>query len=227
MQTLNDLGVARQSGWFPNGVDPEFFAPSDEPYDPDQICFIGRMDYYPNQQAMIFFCNEVLPSIQAQRPATRLIVVGAEPSSEIRALGRLPGVTVTGTVADVRPPVRASALSVAPLLIARGTQNKILESMAMGVPVVCSDSAAQGVDAVPGEHLLTAGSRDAWVERIMGVLNHSTERQRLAESGRNRVLTHHSWAASMQKLDGIIGSLMEALRVTKQADLATTNNVGG
>ena len=217
--TLDELGAARQSGWFPNGVDAEYFAPTDKPYDPDQICFIGRMDYYPNQQAMIFFCNEVMPLIQAQRPATRLIVVGAEPSPEIRALAHKPGVTVTGTVPDVRPPVRASALSVAPLFIARGTQNKILESMAMGVPVVCSERAANGVDAVPNEHLLTAGTTDVWVERITGIMNSSEERQRLSEAGRNRVLSHHSWSASMRKLNAIVASVTEtpARRITPAA----------
>ena len=84
LETLRGFDAARQTDWFPNGVDAEFFSPTDEPYDPDQICFIGRMDYYPNQQAMLNFCNSVLPLIQVRRPATKLTIVGAEPSVEIR-----------------------------------------------------------------------------------------------------------------------------------------------
>ena len=98
LDTLRSQGTAPQSDWFPNGVDSQFFAPTDEMYDADQICFIGRMDYYPNQQAMHFFCDEVLPLIHAQRPKTKLVIVGAEPSAEIEKLGEKDGVTVTGTV---------------------------------------------------------------------------------------------------------------------------------
>ncbi|HKZ72469.1 MAG TPA: TIGR03087 family PEP-CTERM/XrtA system glycosyltransferase, partial [Steroidobacteraceae bacterium] len=156
LETLESFGTGARTGWFPNGVDAEYFRPGAEPYDPDTVCFVGRMDYYPNQQAVVAFCDDVLPAIRAVRPAAKLTIVGAEPSREIRALAARPGVEVTGSVADVRPHVRRAALTVAPLRIARGTQNKILESMAMAVPVVASTAAAGGVDGVPGRHLLVA-----------------------------------------------------------------------
>lgn len=207
LDTLRGFEAATSSDWFPNGVDAQFFAPTEASYDPDQICFIGRMDYYPNQQAMLYFCNEILPAIRARRPTTKLLIVGAEPSTEIRNLGKNPGVTVTGTVPDVRDYVRGSALSVAPLAIARGTQNKILESMAMGVPVVCSKNAAGGVDAVPGKHLLVADSSSAYKESIIRLLEAADERQALSSAARQRVLASHSWPASMSKLDTIIESV--------------------
>ncbi|MGH8235464.1 MAG: glycosyltransferase family protein, partial [Steroidobacteraceae bacterium] len=94
------------------------------------------------------------------------------------------------------------------LEIARGTQNKILESMAMGVPVVCSPQASGGVDAIAGEHLLTAGGTDEYVETIATVLGSRAERQRLALAGRTRVLTHHSWESSMRRLDGLIDGVL-------------------
>jgi len=206
-ETLRDFQAASRTDWFPNGVDSEYFAPSDAPYDADQICFIGRMDYYPNQQAMLFFCNSVLPLIRVRRPSVRLVIVGAEPSSDIRKLEQKPDISVTGTVPDVRPYIRRSALSVAPLEIARGTQNKILESMAMGVPVVCSENAANGVDAAAGEHILTANSAEAYVNSITRILDSREERQRLALAARNRVRTHHNWAVSMKKLDGIVAAV--------------------
>lgn len=204
LESLRALGATGPSDWFPNGVDAGFFAPDDTPYEPDLIAFVGRMDYFPNQQGVTGFCRDILPALRARRPGLRFSIVGADPPESIRALAREPGVEVTGSVPDVRPHVRRAALTVAPLAIARGTQNKILESMAMGVPVVCSREASGGVDAVAGEHLLEASSPSLWVEAIASILDDPPTRQRLSVAGRERVLSHHSWAASMHRLDGII-----------------------
>ena len=204
LESLRALGVTKPSDWFPNGVDAQFFAPDGAPYEPDLVAFVGRMDYYPNQQGVIGFCRDVLPQLRAKRPGVRFAIVGADPPAHIRALGDLPGVTVTGSVPDVRPHVRRAALTVAPLAIARGTQNKILESMAMGVPVVCSPEASGGVDAVAGEHLRVASKPAEWVSTIEDILGNEAVRQQLSVAGRERVLSHHSWAASMRRLDGIV-----------------------
>lgn len=207
-QTLTGYGIDTPSDWFPNGVDSTFFAPTDEPYDPDTIVFIGRMDYYPNQQCMFDFVAEVLPLLKEKRPTVKLQIVGADPSPAIRRLGEIPGVSVTGSVPDVRPYAKRAALTVAPLRIARGTQNKILEAMAMGVPVVCSDVAAGGVDAVPNEHLLTANTPSETCDAILRILESPVERARLAHAGRARVLSHHAWSSSMKRLDTIIERCM-------------------
>ncbi len=212
LETLRGFDAAPQSDWFPNGVDAEFFSPTDEPYDPDRICFIGRMDYYPNQQAMLNFCDDVFPRILERRPGAKLVIVGAEPSSKILSLMKRPGITVTGTVPDVRDYVRRSALSIAPLAIARGTQNKILESMAMGVPVVCSEIAAGGVDAVAEEHILTADGPSRLSEQVFRVLESADERSRLSTAARDRVVRRHNWSSSMKKLDQIIGRVTDAAK---------------
>jgi len=162
------------------------------------------MDYYPNQECMFRFCRDVLPALRARDPQVTLTIVGADPSPAVRRLGEQPGVTVTGSVPDVRPYVRRAAAMVAPLNIARGTQNKILESMALGVPVVASRIAAGGVDAVPGEHLLVAQTTQEYVDAIAGVLEHPERRSALAAAGRARVRSHHDWAASMRRMDDII-----------------------
>jgi polysaccharide biosynthesis protein PslH len=206
MESLQGLGVHGQTDWFPNGVDAGFFQPSGTQYEADLVTFIGRMDYYPNQQAVTRFCADVFPALQLRRPGTRFEIVGADPSPAIRELGKLPGVTVTGSVPDVRPYVTRAALTIAPLEIARGTQNKILESMAMGVPVVCSRQACGGVDAVPGEHLLVHDTREQLIEAILQVMGSSELRERLAAAGRARVLSNHSWPSSMQRLDALIAS---------------------
>lgn len=203
-ETLEGFGLNVPSDWFPNGVDSEYFKPSDVTYDPDTICFVGRMDYYPNQECMFEFCAKTLPLLRARRPNLKLLIVGADPIPAIQKLGELPGVTVTGSVPDVRPYLHRSALMVAPLNIARGTQNKILEAMAAGVPSVVSRVAAGGVDAVANEHLLVADSPQEYAQAIERVLVDASDRQRLARAGRERMLTHHAWASSMRRLDRII-----------------------
>jgi polysaccharide biosynthesis protein PslH len=173
------------------------------------------MDYYPNEECMVAFCADVLPLIRAERPAIRLLIVGAEPSAGVRKLGDLPGVTVTGSVPDVRPYVRGSALTVAPLNIARGTQNKILEAMAMGVPVVTSSIAARGVDAEAEKHFLVADTPKDYARKIVRILSDRVERQRLAEAGRARMLSHHTWNRAMQRLDGIIERCLSGFQDSK------------
>jgi sugar transferase (PEP-CTERM/EpsH1 system associated) len=207
LATLRSFDTGVPSDWFPNGVDTDYFAPA-KGYDPDLISFVGRMDYYPNQEAMIRFCKATLPLIQRRRSGAKLVIVGANPSAEIRRLSSLPGVTVTGSVPDVRPFVTRSAVNVAPLAIARGTQNKILEAMAMGVPVVTSEAAARGVDAEPSEHFLCADTPQALAEAVLSLLENAAERRRFAVSGRQRVLDHHDWRSSMRRLDAIVEQCM-------------------
>ena len=202
--TLQSYGTGADADWFPNGADAEYFCPSNVPYDPDTISFIGRMDYYPNQECMTRFCAEIWPLLKSIRPALKLLIVGAAPSPAMRQLGNIQGVTVTGTVPDVRPYLRQSALMVAPLNIARGVQNKILEAMAMGVPVVTSRLAAAGVDAESGAHFLVADAPQDCVQAILSVISNPAERQRLALAGRQRLLSHHAWPRAMARLDGLI-----------------------
>jgi glycosyltransferase involved in cell wall biosynthesis len=130
-------------------------------------------------------------------------------------LGDLPGVTVTGSVADVRPYLGRSALMVAPLNIARGTQNKILEAMASGVPVVASRVAAGGVDAVGNEHFLVASTPEQYAHAVLRILDLPAERRRLSVVGRERMLSHHAWDRSMQRLDRIIDRCLNSWRDTR------------
>ena len=206
-ETLESYGTGAATDWFPNGVDARFFSPDEAnggAYVADTISFIGRMDYYPNQECMLRFCADVWPLVRAGRPAMKLLIVGADPSPAIKALGDLPGVTITGSVPDVRPFIRSSALMVAPLAIARGTQNKILEAMAMAVPVVTSRVAAGGVDAEAERHFLVADTPEELSGAILRLTSDPDERARLATSGRERMLSHHAWPESMKRLDVII-----------------------
>jgi len=203
-ETLEHYRTGVATDWFPNGVDADYFSPVDEPYEPETISFIGRMDYYPNQECMTRFCQDVWPQLKARRPGMKLLIVGADPSPAMRRLGEFDGVTVTGSVPDVRPYIRRSALMVAPLAIARGTQNKILEAMAMGVPVVTSSAAAGGVDAEADTHFLVADTPQQIADAILRVVEDPQLRERLALAGRQRMLDQHAWPHSMRRLDQII-----------------------
>lgn len=209
--TLNSISQHDRTDWFPNGVDVDFFAPAETRPDPDTICFVGRMDYFPNQLGVLKFCREILPGLRSVRPNLKFLIVGAEPSTKIRRLEQQPGVRVTGTVPDVRPYVQRAVLTVAPLSIARGTQNKVLESMAQGVPVVCSPEVAQGVDAVAGEHLLVANSAREYGAAILKLLTDEEMRSSLAAAARQRVMSHHQWSSSMTRLDKIIENTMRSV----------------
>jgi polysaccharide biosynthesis protein PslH len=202
--TLERYGTGTPSDWFPNGVDSNYFQPSGEAHDPETIAFVGRMDYYPNQECMFDFCARVMPVLRAKRPELKLLIVGADPTPAVRRLGNFPGVTVTGSVSDVRPYLHRSALMVVPLNIARGTQNKVLEAMASGLPVVASRSAAGGVDAKDKEHFLVASTPEDYAAAILRLIEDPAERQRLARAGRERMLSNHAWDQSMRRLDGII-----------------------
>lgn len=204
LETLERFGTAQGCDWFPNGVDAEYFQPDGTPYDQAVLSFIGRMDYYPNQECMLRFCAQTWPRLRAQLPKAKLLIVGAAPAPAIRQLGALPGVEVTGSVPDVRPYVLRSAAMIAPLSIARGTQNKILEAMAMGVPVITSRVAVKGVDAEPEKHLLVADSPEELTQASLRLMNDRAERGRLAEAGRARMLSHHNWSASLERLDSLV-----------------------
>ncbi len=137
-----------------------------------------------------------------------MYIIGAEPSAKVTALGDIEGVTVTGTVDDIRAYVQNCQLTVAPLEIARGTQNKILESMAQEVPVVCSSQAAGGVDAEPDEHLLVATTPDEYADQILKLLNDPDYRLKMARASRERVLSNHDWHQSILRLDKLIASVV-------------------
>ena len=185
-----------------NGVDAAHFAPGAAPAAPDgpEIVLTGAMDYAPNAEAARFFAEAVLPDVRAVRPDTRFGIVGARPTPGVRALGARPGVTVTGRVPDIRPYLEAARVAVAPLAVARGVQNKVLEAMAMGTPVVASPGAATGTNAAPGEHLLVAEGAAATAEAVLRLLTDEALAARLAEAGRAKVLAEDAWDTTLDHL---------------------------
>jgi sugar transferase (PEP-CTERM/EpsH1 system associated) len=187
-----------------NGVDMEHFRPDEESREPGHIVFTGVMDYYPNVEGCAWFAREVLPRIRAERPDARFSIIGAHPTAEVRRLDQLPGVEVTGFVEDVRDWMRRGELAVAPLRIARGIQNKVLEAMAAGLPVVGTSSATQGVGGVPGRDYLVADDVDSQVDAILSLLRDSSAARELGRRARVFVETHHDWETILDQLDELL-----------------------
>lgn len=204
VETLDEYNTGVASGYFPNGVDSDFFKPIDVEFEKNSICFVGRMDYYPNEVCIVNFCHDVLPIIRKKYPDVTFKVIGAAPPKSVLDLNELPGVLVTGTVDDIRKHVQSCQVMVTPLVIARGTQNKILEGMAMGLPVVSSHLAARGVDAVIGEHILAATTPDEYANEIMDLFVDPQKQEKFSKAGRERVLSHHNWTHAMQLMQKCI-----------------------
>ncbi|HEY0420095.1 MAG TPA: TIGR03087 family PEP-CTERM/XrtA system glycosyltransferase [Acetobacteraceae bacterium] len=193
------------------GVDLERFRPDialPSPYDVDapQIVFTGNMDYWPNADAAIWFAREILPLLRARQPAPHFTIVGANPGPEVRALTGLAGVSVTGRVDDVRPYVAHAAVSVSPLRIARGIQNKVLEAMALGRPVVASPQAFEGVRAEAGRDLLVGDDAAAIAARVAEVLD--GEHSHLGAAAREVMVRNYAWSGVLAKLDSVLESSM-------------------
>jgi sugar transferase (PEP-CTERM/EpsH1 system associated) len=200
---------AARIGSFSNGVDTAFFAPGghDSPYAPGEkaLVFCGAMDYWPNIDAVQWFAAEVLPGLRQRDPAVRLVIVGARPSAEVLALAAQPGITVTGTVADVRAYVAHAALSVAPLRIARGIQNKVLEAMAMAKAVLVTPQALEGIDAEVGRELLLAEGAPQWIAAAAAALAAAPAAlAAIGQAARARVVADYSWDARLAPLDHMI-----------------------
>lgn len=188
----------------PNGVDLHYFRPHQVPAVQNRCVFVGALDYLPNIDAMQWFCREVFPTLREKLPNATLAIVGRNPTSAVRQLGELPGVEVVASVPDVRPYMAQASVAIAPLRIARGIQNKVLEAMAMALPVVVSPAALEGLAVEPGRHLLCAESADQWVSDITRLCRDRYMASELGQAGRSFVESTHSWSACLSKLDELL-----------------------
>ncbi|WP_293703396.1 MULTISPECIES: TIGR03087 family PEP-CTERM/XrtA system glycosyltransferase [unclassified Sphingopyxis] len=193
-----------------NGIDTDRFDPAltfdkvDGGEGPLAV-FTGQMDYRPNIDAVRWFAADILPLIRQQHPAARFAIVGRAPTEEVRALAKLPGVIVTGKVPDVRPWLAAADAVVAPLLLARGVQNKLLEAMAMARPVVASAAAATGIDATPGDHLLVADGTAAMADAVGALFDDRAAAAAMGQAARARMIARYGWDARLAPLGELLG----------------------
>ncbi|RVT40894.1 TIGR03087 family PEP-CTERM/XrtA system glycosyltransferase [Sphingobium algorifonticola] len=201
-----------------NGVALSYFDP-DAPFDAltaekrgagPLIVFTGQMDYRPNIEAVESFARAVLPHIRNHEPDARFAIVGRNPTRAVQALAELPGVTVTGGVADVRGWLAGADVVVAPLRIARGIQNKVLEAMAMARPVVASPQAAEGIDALPGAHLMIAADPAEEAAMVLALLADPDRALAMGRAARARVVERYDWDAVLADLPQLLTGGMAA-----------------
>lgn len=190
-----------------NGVDLADFRPAPERAEPGHLVFTGVMDYLPNADGCIWFVREILPRVRARHPRVRFSIVGSRPTAAVRALAGEPGVTVTGFVERTQDWLERAAISVAPLRIARGIQNKVLEALACGLPVVGTTPATQGVAGVAGADYLVADDAQAFAERVIELLDDPVRAQGLSRRGRAFVEAHHDWEHTLAPLDALLARL--------------------
>jgi polysaccharide biosynthesis protein PslH len=174
------------------------------------IVFTGQMDYRPNIEAVEWFAQSVLPHVRVRQPDARFAIVGRNPSDAVKALARLPGVTVTGEVADVRGWLGAASVVVAPLKLARGVQNKVLEAMAMARPVVATAAAAEGIDH--GGTLQVADTVGETAEAVLALLGDERAAVVLGQAARRQVIARYGWDARLAALDPLLGLTDKAPR---------------
>lgn len=197
--------------FFNNGVDVDYFSPNLDSVTPylqtnNVIVFTGAMDYWPNVDAVHWFSEHVFPEIRKQHQDALFYIVGTRPTEKVRQLASLPGVRVTGSVPDVRPYLAHADVVVAPLRIARGIQNKVLEAMAMAKTVVVSPQALEGIDALPGLELLVAESAVHFSAVLLNVMSGINENIGIA--ARKKVETRYNWNNNLKKIDALLESFL-------------------
>lgn len=199
--TLAGDGMGERIVLLPNGVNLDYFRPVEGHLpEPATILFSGKMSYHANSAAALYLAREIMPQIWQRRPDTRLLVVGKDPSPTLRALGHDPRVDVTGYVDDVRPYFRRATAAISPLLYGAGIQNKVLEAMASGVPVITAPQVSRALQAEAGHDLLIANGTDQFVSQALDLISDPIRRKSVAVAGRKYVERWHNWREIAQKL---------------------------
>lgn len=205
-----------------NGVDLQKFSPGDPARRvPGLIVFTGVMNYLPNVEGCVRFATKILPLIQKQVPGARFRIVGAEPSAEISHLQN-DSVQVTGAVPETVPHLQEATVAVAPLRLGRGLQNKVLEAMACGTPVVASGNACAGVDATPDEHFLLADSDEETAAAVLRLLQDPGLARTIGAAGRIRMEERYPWSQALSEYDAALQAARD-----KFSQRNATNSRGG
>ncbi len=184
----------------PNGVDLEYFRPLQQDRRRFNLVFSGKMSYHANVATALYLYHQIMPLIWQQRPGATLTIAGSKPPKSLQALARDPRVTVTGYVADMRPYVGRAEVMLSPMVYSVGIQNKVLEAMALGTPVVVAAQAAAALGARPGRDLLVAESAHEFAEATLRLMDDAELRASLEQHGRAYVEQHHNWRAVTDRL---------------------------
>ncbi len=205
-ELLNEVAPNVKSLAIPNGVDTSFFSPPELDDLLDRLVFVGQMDYFPNVDAVMWFAQNVWPEISDRHPELRWNIVGRNPSKNVQHLGRLRNVHVTGAVPDVRPFLR-SAISIAPIQVACGVQNKVLEAMSAARPIVAFAAVAEGLNVQPQHELLVAQTPKEWFLALDLLLSDRKMAQTLGRHARQAMLDRFTWQQAADQMLEAVGQV--------------------
>jgi len=191
---LADMSPGSRIVSIPTGVDTRYFTPRQNGEVPARLVFSGSMDWHPNEDAVCYFVESILPRVRAEFPDVSFSIIGRNPSARVRNLAAEPGVHITGTLDDVRPSIAEGSVYVVPLRAGSGTRIKIFEALAMGKAVVSTTVGAEGLALESGRHFLAADTPHDFAQAVIRLLRDPARREALGDAGRALVESHYSWA---------------------------------
>ncbi len=222
--TSSDGQIGKQIFVLPNGVDLDYFRPREQEIRPANIVFSGKMSYHANVATALYLYRQIMPLIWQQRPDATLTIVGSRPPKSVLALAEDPRVEVTGYVEDIRPYIARAEVMLSPMVYSVGIQNKVLEAMALGTPVVVAEQAAAGLGAQTGRDLLVAATPQAFADATLRLLGNPDLRASLSRNGRDYVERNHDWSILGNRLVELYQRVLPASR--SEAALSVAGHIG-
>lgn len=211
---LESYGARGNIGVLPAGVDPAQFASRNSESDDQIITFFGSMDYHPNDDAALWFANEIFPRIRDESESTRLEIVGKNPSDAVSKLDGRENVHVTGFVDDISEYVARASVIVIPIRVGTGVRMKVLHAMAMGKPIVSTTVGLQGIEAVDGQHAAVADTEEEFASKVNELLARPELRRKYAQNARDLIEENHNWPTILAKLEGYYQELVNGSSVS-------------
>lgn len=196
----------------PHGIDRLYFQAHAGPRQPATLIFSGTMSFHANVACATLLVKRILPLIWKHKPDVRLVIAGSNPPKKIRRLSRDPRIQVTGFVPDMRPHIAQAQIAVSPLPYATGIQNKILEAMALGTPVVTSSNGNAGLQAVPGQDLLVADDPETFAASVLSLMDDQMQWNKLSENGQKYIATYHNWDTIVEQLTSIYHQAIDTMK---------------
>jgi glycosyltransferase involved in cell wall biosynthesis len=201
-QALSANVNAQRIAVIPNGVDLEYFAYRPAP-EPGRIVFSGNMSWPPNEDAAEHFARDIMPAIRSRIPEASFWIVGAQPSARVQNLAGIPGIHVTGTVADIRQWIWSAAVYASPLRFGLGVKNKILEAMASGAPIVATTRSLSGTKLIDGRHAMIADDDASFGDSVARLLADPALRESLSREARHKVEAENSWRSAAMEYEAV------------------------
>lgn len=220
LETLSPAGALTQVQVVPNGVDLAYFSPDGSHPRPATLVFSGKMSYHANTAAALFLLNDIMPLVWRERPDVQVQLVGSAPPRSIQQAASDPRVQVTGFVTDMRPYITGATLAVAPLRYAVGIQNKVLEAMALGTPMLATRQTARALQAEDGVAL--ADDAADFAAKILHLLGDGAAREQMRTAGRAYVEQHHDWQRLTDQLVGVYQDAIDTPASPKQLPQSST-----